>query len=640
MDNDKENVMQMEDNDIDSPKRSILTRIVMFSSLIVLITVGIFIIQLLPFERRVIFDNLKSKASDFSIFVKKEMIETNKLNSSMELHRICTNLVRNSQSIEYIIITHDNCSHVYTRDKFEKKELSKFWRSFMKHSVSSSLIKTDICKNKTFHYCTPVWNEKEFIGWIHLGFSLERYYSDLNSLNIQVFFNLIIAVFAGLILSYAFARRIKEPIQQLNDITKQIRNGQLDATVRINTGDELECLANSFNKMTERLNFSHKQIMSGHNYITNIIKALTHALFVISSEGIIKIVNPAGCSLLEYEAFELIGKEFGSLFSKTETENFMKLHDAEDTIPIRELILIFIYRSIVKIQEVTLNTQGNEGIPVLLSSSLIYDNDGHIDGTLIIAQDIRTIKHSEKEREKLVSRLNDSYDELQQFVYTISHDLKAPLVSLDGFTTLLLERNEEILDEKSLHYINRIRINISNMNNLMSHIFEVSRITQDSLPYDIIDIKDMVEDIGEQFAIEFSKFNIKYLTLDTYPDIIGIQYQIRQVFENLIYNAFNYRNDSQPVIEVGYTQSDQEGHVFYIRDNGIGIAKKNLDKIFEIFARIEDIESPGSGVGLTIVRKIVEHHGGKIWVESEKLKGSVFWFSIPLLEIDNTVKGE
>ena len=235
------------------------------------------------------------------------------------------------------------------------------------------------------------------------------------------------------------------------------------------------------------------------------------------------------------------------------------------------------------------------------------------------------------EETKLKSeKLTVANSELENFVFTVSHDLKAPIVSIQGFSTILLNDFAEDVDQEGIHYLNRIQSNINQMERLIQDLLELSRIGRVVNSPELTDIGEVVKTaIGDlQFQIEEKNVEINCPT--DFPEVMSDRDRILQVFTNLISNAVKYMGDNlKPTIEIGHKE-DSENYIFYVKDNGIGVDPNYHQKIFELFQSLKEIKDvEGTGVGLTIVKRIIENQKGRVWVESEKGKGAIFYFSLP-----------
>jgi len=220
-------------------------------------------------------------------------------------------------------------------------------------------------------------------------------------------------------------------------------------------------------------------------------------------------------------------------------------------------------------------------------------------------------------------RLRLAYEELETFSYTISHDLKNPIASIKSYAQLLM-RDQAVL-EKGQKMLQRIADRADQMNLMINAVLDYSKIGRSAIIYRNINCGNLIADIISDLQITNEDANIK-ITVGDMPNLKGDPIMILQVFSNLISNAVKYSQDANPAqVHIAGEVLDKKTR-FTISDNGLGIAKKDLPKIFELFNRMANVSHiEGSGVGLAIVKRIVEKHSGKIWAESEVGKGSVFY---------------
>lgn len=252
-------------------------------------------------------------------------------------------------------------------------------------------------------------------------------------------------------------------------------------------------------------------------------------------------------------------------------------------------------------------------------------------------QNIDKYKRAEEERERLLGDLEAKNRELESFVYTISHDLKSPLVSLDGFSHALQKACYEQLGEKGRHYLERIRANIADMNDLIARLLELSRIGQVVGPIEEVDVTALLRDIRDKLAAGLEKARAEFIVQEPLPTIHADRGRVHQVFVNLIDNAVKFRSAERTLrIEVGCQQKGGF-YRFHVADNGIGIAPQYHEQIFAHFRKLHP-EIEGVGMGLALVKKIAEHHGGRVWVQSpsawlsggDEGTGATFYFTLPI----------
>ncbi len=226
------------------------------------------------------------------------------------------------------------------------------------------------------------------------------------------------------------------------------------------------------------------------------------------------------------------------------------------------------------------------------------------------------------------AKLEHTNAELEQFAYVASHDLQEPLRNVRSYTELLAERYQGRLDAKADKFIGYIVDGASRMQRLVSDLLSYSRVGEADLSPELTNVADaMGQVLGDMEAL--IQENDALVTCDPLPTIIANNLQISQLLLNLIGNAIKFRSENPPRIHVSAEQKDKEW-VFSVSDNGIGIEPQYAERIFTVFQRLHTRETyPGTGIGLAICRKIVERHGGRIWMESEIGKGTTFFFTIP-----------
>jgi len=230
-----------------------------------------------------------------------------------------------------------------------------------------------------------------------------------------------------------------------------------------------------------------------------------------------------------------------------------------------------------------------------------------------------------KERQKLISEL----DELTRFTYTVSHDLRNPLVTIKGFLGMLEKDLHDRRLDKVQNDFQRIAGATDKMNELLSDLLELSRIGRIINPPEEINLARLVQDAMDSVEARLRSKQVTVNITSDLPTIYGDRIRLREVFENLIDNAVKYMGDqSNPVIDIGIT--NEEGRrIIFVKDNGMGIEPIYQSKIFGLFEKLNPTIE-GTGIGLALVKRIIETHGGKIWVESDGLgKGSTFYFTIP-----------
>ncbi len=241
----------------------------------------------------------------------------------------------------------------------------------------------------------------------------------------------------------------------------------------------------------------------------------------------------------------------------------------------------------------------------------------------------RILVKQNAEISRLNTQLQSTNADLMQFTYVVSHDLKEPLRMVTSFMELLKSKHGHTIDAKGQTYINFAIDGGKRMRKMIDDLLKLSRIGRENSEKEVADLNDIVEEV---------KLNILKLTGDAGAEIIienelpvlpVYRSDILRLLQNLLSNAIKFRKkDIPPVIRIN-AKEESDAWLFSISDNGIGIKKNEFEKIFEIFARLHAKESyEGSGIGLAVCKKVVHHHGGIIWVESEEDKGSTFYCTL------------
>lgn len=243
------------------------------------------------------------------------------------------------------------------------------------------------------------------------------------------------------------------------------------------------------------------------------------------------------------------------------------------------------------------------------------------------AQD--TLRENEKKLEALVTEIAAKNAELETFVYSVSHDLKTPIVTIEGFVGALREDFGGALTEDGERYLQYMSDATRKMELLINDLLELSRVGRLTETPTDVPLKDIVEEVLETLDPKIRARGIRVNLQPDLPLVYGEKKRLLQVMENLVSNAVKYlgKVNPSPRIDIGFEKENGQ-KIIFVRDNGIGIPERYFEKIFQVFQRLPEAKriEEGTGVGLTTVKRIIEHHGGKIWLTSEPGKGTTFFF--------------
>jgi light-regulated signal transduction histidine kinase (bacteriophytochrome) len=235
------------------------------------------------------------------------------------------------------------------------------------------------------------------------------------------------------------------------------------------------------------------------------------------------------------------------------------------------------------------------------------------------------------ELEAKAGELSRSNEDLEHFAYAAAHDLREPLIVIGGYTRRLGKKYHDLFDSEARELVNSVMDGVSRMEKMINGLLSFARVETGGRKFTwnsgdkvlnsaLTGLRHSIEETGA------------VVTRDAIPDLMADEVQLSQVFQNLIANAIKFRGEDPPLIHISAELNNEEW-VFAVSDNSIGIAPENLEKIFGIFKRVHSkTDYPGCGIGLALCKKIIERHGGRIWVESEPARGSVFYFTIPAVK--------
>jgi signal transduction histidine kinase len=241
------------------------------------------------------------------------------------------------------------------------------------------------------------------------------------------------------------------------------------------------------------------------------------------------------------------------------------------------------------------------------------------------------LKKNEKKLEALLAELAGKNAELETFVFSVSHDLKTPIVTIEGFMGALREDFGNLIPEDCERYLNYIGDATRKMEALINDLLELSRIGRLTVKKSEFPLADLMEEVIVALQPQIEAKGVQVTVSQGLPLVYGEKKRLIQVMENLLSNAIKYigKENPCPRIEVG-VQEQVDQQVIFVRDNGIGIEKTYFEKIFQVFQRLPSAKKigQGTGIGLAIVKRVIEYHGGRVWLESEPGKGSTFFFTL------------
>ncbi|MBX3728575.1 MAG: PAS domain S-box protein [Candidatus Sumerlaeia bacterium] len=348
----------------------------------------------------------------------------------------------------------------------------------------------------------------------------------------------------------------------------------------------------------------------------------------VSPEGRFLRVNERFCKMLGYKPEELAERTFLEVTHAEDQERdaaeFARLVAGEIASYSIEKRHLRKDGSALWVDRTASFVRAADGTP-LYSVSIIQD----ISARHRAEEEVRRLNEELEERVRVrTAQLEAANKELEAFSYSVSHDLRAPLRAVDGFSRILMEDCEEALSSEDMRHLQAIRAAAQRMGMLIDDLLALSRLGRKALDPVEFDVRAMIEQVRAELERETADRAIEF-RIGELPPMRADRVTMRQVLTNLIANAVKYTRGRQPaIIEIGARHEDAVT-VYFIRDNGAGFDMRYADKLFGVFQRLHRAdEFEGTGVGLAIVHRIVVRHGGRIWAESEPDKGATFHFTI------------
>jgi PAS domain S-box-containing protein len=417
----------------------------------------------------------------------------------------------------------------------------------------------------------------------------------------------ILGLLVAVGIALALGRSLTRPIVALQDGVARFSNGELNQRLDESSPDELGQLAAEFNKMAEVLSEQQTHLRRRAERFFNLTIDL---LCTINPSGRLLDLNPAWELTLGYTTEELRGHLITSL-----------IHPDDLTLTTSTL------------QQVSSEAPGRfevrfrhkDGRYLWLAWVVAGSPEDQV--LYAAARDVTERRLAEEKLRKQAGELERSNQELEQFGYVASHDLQEPLRLVTGYVQLLARRYQGQLDEDADEFIGYTLEGTERMRNLLADLLAYSQIGTSSRNFSPVALEEALKRVTDNLHIVIEANNA-VITHEPLPSVLGDDTQMMQLLQNLISNAIKFRGKEPPRIHIGVGQLDDRWLIF-VRDNGIGIDPKFTEKVFVIFQRLHTANQyPGTGIGLAIARKIVERHGGRIWVDSESGKGATFYFTL------------
>ncbi len=464
-------------------------------------------------------------------------------------------------------------------------------QAVLKGYMGKSLRFSTTVKQEMLYVAIPIEENGQLIGIVRDSLFLKDINALLHQIKMRIIFiGLVVTLFA-LLGAFVFSKSLTRPILQLVDASEKVANGNFDVKIHLKNNDELRNLAESFNNMTTQINELFTELSQQKEELTAIVSSLQEGLIVLNRQGKIKLANNS------FKRIVKRGKIEGRLFS--------------------EILRVQVFTDLIKkawqesknlVEEIEFNQK-----VYLVSITPIPWKDE----VVLILHDITNRKRLEKLK--------------REFIENVSHELKTPLTAIKGFVETL----DQNISDENRHYLDIISKHTDRLIFLVHDLLLLSELEQREphLTIETINVVDLIRNVVKIFEEKAEKkgLGLTYFAEDNLPDISADPYKLEEMLINLIDNAIKYTERGS--VEIGVLRHKQNLVEFRVKDTGIGIKTKYMDRIFERFYRIDKSRSRrmgGTGLGLSIVKHIVMLHNGEIRVESEQGHGTTFRIIIPI----------
>jgi len=429
------------------------------------------------------------------------------------------------------------------------------------------------------------------------------------------------------LIAFIIIRKFTRPIERMGRDLDIIARGDLDHPIAPPPGSDLTRLEESITRVISQLKRSLDEVRKSEENFRTLVQGADSIIMRCSPDGTILFMNPFDLDFFGYREGEIIGRSIQELIPAPPGE---KDDHAERT---PEKPHPFFSRA-----ECAMQTREGKEVWVTWTHKPLGQGGGSPSGFLSIGNDISRLNEAEHEIQELNTRLEQKIAErthqlietnrnLESFTYSVSHDLRAPLRAISGYSAILLSELGD-LSPREKRYLEQIQRSANEMGELIDDLLTYSRIGGQALKKKALNPGEVVREVIADLGSEIQRCNVDIRVLEM-PACNADRGLLKQVYYNLIANAIKFsRTRERPQVEIGADFQDGVP-VFYVRDNGIGFDMRYTQKLFRVFERLCDSEEyEGTGVGLAIVNRIIEMHGGKIWAESEPDRGATFFFML------------
>ena len=473
------------------------------------------------------------------------------------------------------------------------------------------------------------------VGHLVVGYNVTKARARIFEVQIRIIGVALAVAFLGVAAGFLVSRRIVSPLGRLSSLMSDY--GRHDAfdeeALSLSGGREVTALATAFRRMVEQRRSSEALRRASEEQRQLLLDSTAEGIYGIDRDGTCSFCNPACVEMFGYDAVEdLIGRNMHLLVHHTRPDG--SAYPEEESPIYRALAAgegVHVDDEVFWRADGTSFDVDYQAFPML--------RDGLLVGSVVSFADISERKQAEREIRRLNEELEDrvarrtaqleaANQEMEAFTYSVSHDLRAPLRSIDGFSRILLAEFADGLDPRAKHYLARVRAGTQRMGNLIDDLLKLSRLTRGDLKKEPIDLSALASEVSAKLWDDGAEREAE-VRIEPGLRAEADRRFVHVVLENLLGNAWKYTGKKPRArIEFGRAE-DRDRPTFFVRDNGAGFDMAYADKLFAPFQRLHSMEEfEGNGIGLATVQRIIRRHGGKVWAESAVEQGATFYFTL------------
>ena len=465
----------------------------------------------------------------------------------------------------------------------------------------------------------PVINKQITVLEDEFSYTLGEGSRWLEGLVLRLLFVIALTVeISGLFLAISVSRNIQKGLGEIIEAAKAFASGKRKARARVFSKDEIGQLADTFNHMSNQLDYSIAYLEQAEKKFRGLLESAPDAIVIVDRKGIIRLMNTQAEQLFGYGRNELLGQNIELLIPEAHRASHPAMREEYFSDP--KVRFMGQGKALVALKK------GGREFAAEISLSPLTTEEGLLVSAAV--RDISTRLQYEETLRRNNQELQQKNSELEQFAYVASHDLQEPLRTVISFIELLQKEHNETFTETERQYMHYIVASAHRMKGQIKALLDYSRIGRGQKQAKV-NVNEVLQEALQELQ-PLVRSTDATVTVANMPEIKGYPQDLKLLFQHLIGNALKFRSpERKPRIKIE-VEPTRGAYRFFVSDNGIGIQNEYLDKIFIIFQRLHNQEQyDGAGIGLAHCRKIVEMHGGSIWADSEFEKGSTFYFIIP-----------